>query len=46
MTQRPENDIPKDPRYSLDDAHFAIVVFAVTSFTLIIFVLIITLLMT
>ena len=46
MTERPEKNPPKEPRYLLDDAQFAIVVLAVTSFTLIIFVLIITLLMT
>jgi len=39
-------DLEKEPRVPLDDAQFAIVVLAVTSFTLIIFVLMITLWMT
>jgi len=44
MTPPPERE--KEPRVPLDDAQFAIVVLAVTSFTLIIFVLMITLWMT
>ncbi|MGB9096644.1 hypothetical protein [Erwinia sp.] len=46
MSERPENDYPEEPRFPLDDAQFAIVVLALTSFTLIMFVLIITLWMT
>jgi hypothetical protein len=40
-SSKPEPE--KEPRVPLDDAQFAIVVLAVTSFTLIIFVLAITL---
>jgi len=40
-SSKPESE--KEPRVPLDDAQFAIVVLAVTSFTLIIFVLGITL---
>ncbi|EFM19691.1 hypothetical protein ACTUSZ_09575 [Pantoea eucalypti] len=39
----PPDDHDEPIRQSLDDAHFAIVVLAVTSVTLIIFVLIVTL---
>ncbi len=39
----PPNDQDEPIRQSLDDAHFAIVVLAVTSVTLIIFVLMVTL---
>ncbi|WP_199737394.1 hypothetical protein [Erwinia psidii] len=46
MSDLPENKPPEETGYPLDDAHFAIVVLAITSFTLIIFVLIITLLIT
>ncbi len=45
MNEHPEYEPEKEPRFRLDDAHFAIVVLAVTSVTLIIFVLILTLLM-
>ncbi|WP_338562806.1 hypothetical protein [Erwinia sp. E_sp_B04_7] len=46
MNSHPENDYPKEPRLPLDDAQFAIVVLALTSFTLIGFVLSVTLWMT
>lgn len=40
-----ESEVEKNTRIPLDDAQFAIVVLAVISFTLVIFVLTITLLM-
>ncbi|WP_152542793.1 hypothetical protein [Erwinia mallotivora] len=46
MSDLPENEPPEEIRYPLDDAQFAIVVLVVTSFTLIMFVLAITLLIT
>nr|WP_200868326.1 hypothetical protein [Pantoea sp. IMH] len=45
MKESPQYDGERESRFPLDDAQFAIVVLAVTSFTLIIFVLSITLLM-
>ncbi|WP_198138719.1 hypothetical protein [Erwinia typographi] len=46
MSQRPDNDYSGESRLPLDDAQFAIVALAITSFTLIAFVLVITLWMT
>ncbi|WP_380181769.1 hypothetical protein [Kalamiella sp. sgz302252] len=46
MTDPTQNRPTSEPRHRLDDAHFAIVVLAVASFTLIIFVLMVTLLIT
>ncbi|GAB3406577.1 hypothetical protein GCM10027361_10990 [Erwinia aphidicola] len=43
MKNRSKPDPEKESRVPLDDAQFAIVVLAITSFTLIIFVLTITL---
>ncbi|MTD25362.1 hypothetical protein [Erwinia sorbitola] len=43
MKNSSKPEFEKEPRVQLDDAQFAIVVLAVTSFTLIIFVLAITL---
>lgn len=43
MKNSSKPEFEKDPRVPLDDAQFAIVVLAITSFTLIIFVLGITL---
>lgn len=44
MTEHSQDQPTDEPRHRLDDAHFAIVVLAVASFTLIIFVLMVTLL--
>lgn len=46
MSDFPENKPPEETEHRLNDAQFAIMVLAVTSFTLIAFVLIITLLIT
>jgi len=46
MTEPTQESLSGESRHQLDDAHFAIVVLAVASFTLIIFVLLVTLLMT
>lgn len=46
MKDSPENDPGREPRFLMDDAQFAIVVLAVTSSTLVLFVLLITLWMT
>ena len=46
MSNHPEHDFHEEPHLSLDDAQYAIVALALTSFTLIVFVLIIILWMT